>query len=105
MSRTAPARTPAQQQEHERREALASLDVATMRAWAERYAVELLGDDRIVLISMHEARVLDRVTPAALVRESIAWLQGEHPESAALEQVQRHAGEFRGPRYSKAREQ
>lgn len=101
--RTAPQRTPAQQREHERREALASLDVATMRAWAERYAVELLGDDRTVLISMHEARVLDRVMPAALVRESIAWLQAEHPDSMTLEQVRCHAGEFRGPRFSRAR--
>ena len=104
MSRPVPPRTPAQQQEHERRQALASLDVAAMRAWAERYAVELLGDDRTVLISMHEVRVLDKATPAALVKESVAWLQAKHPESAALAQARRYSGEFRGPRYSKAQE-
>lgn len=103
MPRTPPARTPAQQREHERREALAALDVAAMRAWAERYAVGLLGDDRTVLISMHEARVLDRATPRTLCDESIAWLEAEYPDSAALVQIQRYAGAFRGPRYSKAK--
>ena len=104
MSRPVPSRTPAQQQEHERREALATLDVPAMRAWAARYAIELLGDDRVVLISMHEARVIDKATPAALVKESIAWLQVEHPESAVLSQIERMKQAFRGPRYSKARE-
>ena len=104
MSRPVPSRTPAQQREHERREALASLDVAALRAWAERYAIELLGDDQTVLISMHEVRVVDRATPAALVRESVAWLQQEHPESAVLAQIKRTPGEFRGPRFSKVRE-
>lgn len=104
MSRPVPPRTPAQQQEHERREALATLDVAAIRAWAERYTIELLGDDRAVLISMHEVRVLDKATPAALVKESIAWLAAEHPESATLEQIKRNPVEFRGPRFSKMRE-
>ena len=87
--RTPPPRTPAQQQEHERRIALATLDIAAMRAWAERYAVALLGDDRTVLISMHEARVLDRATPAALIKQSIAWLEAEHPDSTILEALRR----------------
>lgn len=103
MPRTPPARTPAQQKEHERREALATFDVATMRAWADTYGAQLLGDDRTVLISMHEARVLDKQTPAALVKESIAWLQQEHPESVVLEQINRVKGAFRGQRFSKAR--
>lgn len=90
------------QQTRERRQALATLDVAAMRAWADKYGVPLLGDDRTLLISMHETRVLDRKTPAPLVKESIAWLRVEHPESAVLDQVSRYAGEFRGPRYSKA---
>lgn len=103
MPRTAPARTPAQQKEHERREALASLDVTAMRAWADTYGATLLGDDRTVLISMHEARVIDKATPAQLVKESIVWLQQEHPESAVLEQVARMKSAFRGPRFSKGR--
>lgn len=103
MARIPPDRTPAQQKEHERREALASLDVAALRAWAARHEVELLGDDGMVLISMHETRVLDKATPAALVKESIAWLQAEYPESTVLAQIRRYTSEFRGPRYSKAR--
>jgi hypothetical protein len=102
MSRTPPARTPAQQKEHERRLCLATLDVAAMRAWAFAYGVALLGDDRTVLISMHETRVLDKQTPAALVKESIVYLQAEYPDSAALAQIARHRAEFRGRRYSKA---
>ena|ERR1051325_4579142 len=102
MPRT-PQRTPEQQKEHERREALATLDVPAMRAWAARYAVGLLGDDRTVLISMHETRVLDKVTPARLRQESITWLQANHPESTALEQIRRFPGAFRGPSYGKAR--
>jgi hypothetical protein len=96
-------RTPLQQKEHERRQALAALDIAAMRAWAERYAVGLLGDDRTVLISMHEARVLDRRIPTALAKASFAWLQAEHPESSVLGQARQYGGEFRGPRYSKVR--
>lgn len=103
MSRPVPPRTHAQQQEHERREALASLDVTAMRAWAERYGGAIVADDRTVLISMHEVRVLDKATPAALAKESIAWLRQEHPESMTLEQIRRVPDEFRGPRFSKAR--
>lgn len=104
MSRRVPARTTAQQKEHERREALAALDVSAMRAWAARYGLTLLGDDRTVLISMHETRALDKHTPAALVKKSIAWLQAEHPGSAALAQPRRVPSAFRGRRFSKARE-
>lgn len=75
---------PATQKEAERRQALAALDIPAMRAWADRYAVGLLGDDQVVLISMHEARVLDPVSPAALRRESRAWLKQHYAESAAL---------------------
>ena len=101
--RTPPPRTPAQQQEqeHERRSALATLDIAAMRVWAERYSVGLLGDDQTVLISMHEARVLDRATPGALVKASIAWLEAEYPESTVLAQLQQMKVAFRGPRFSK----
>lgn len=86
MPRTPPTRTQAQQKEHERRQALAALDVPAMRAWATQYAVGLLGDDRAVLISMHETRVIDPSTPARLRRESRDWLTREYPESVALQQ-------------------
>lgn len=102
--RTPPPRTHAQQKEHERRDALAALDVAAMRAWAERYTVVLLGDDQVVLLAMHEVRVIDKVTPANLRRESIAWLEANHPDSHALEQIRRYPGAFRGPSYGKAKQ-
>lgn len=101
--RTPPPRTPAQQKEHERRKALATLDVAAMRAWAEQYSVGLPGDDALILLAMHEVRVIDRVTPARLRRESIAWLQANYPDSHALEQIRQYPGEFRGPVYGKVR--
>jgi len=104
MPRTPPQRTPAQQKEHERRDALARLDIPAMRAWAAHYAVGLLGSDHTVLISMHETRVIDKVTPAPLRRESIAWLQANHPESSALELIQRVRGAFRGASYGKAKQ-
>lgn len=86
MSRTPRPRTEAQQKEYERRRALATLDIPAMRAWATQYAVGLLGDDRTVLISMHETRVIDRALPMHLRRESLAWLTREYPESIALQQ-------------------
>lgn len=92
-----------QQKEHERRQALAALDIPAMRAWAERYAVGLLGDDQTVLISMHETRIIDRQTPAKLRSESIAWLKANHPESSTLEQIKHSPTAFRGPTYSKAK--
>lgn len=95
MSRRAPERTPAEQQEHERRQALTRLDVAAMRAWAARYAVGLLGDDETVLISMHETRVLDGALPAKCRRESVAWLKQCFPASAVLAQLERFPREFR----------
>lgn len=101
--RTPPTRTPEQQKEHERRAALAALDIPAMRAWAERYAFSLQGDDRTVLISMHETRVLDKATPPKLRKESIAWLKVEHPESTALAQVERMPAAFRGPSYGRSK--
>ena len=96
--RPVPTRTPAQQQEHERRQALASLDVTAMRAWATRYAVGLLGDDRTVLISMHETRASDLKMPRALQHESIAWLKAEYSDSAVLKQESAS-----GPTYGRAK--
>lgn len=101
MPRMVPQHTPEQQKEHERRTALAALDIPAMRAWAERYAFPLLGDDRTVLISMHETRVLDKATPPKLRGESVAWLKAEYPESSALRQIERTAARFRGPSYGR----
>ena len=103
MPRTPPQRTPAQQQEHERRQALAALDVTAMRAWAERYAVGLLGDDRTVLISMHETRAVDVAIPRTLKNESIAWLKEQHPTSTVLEQMTRTPEAFQGSTYGRKR--
>jgi hypothetical protein len=86
MPRTPRPRSEAQQKEHERRQALTALDVSAMRAWAVRYSVGLLGDDKTVLISMHETRVIDRALPMHLRRESRDWLTREYPESVALQQ-------------------
>jgi len=72
-----------------------------MRTWAATYAAGLLGDDRTVLISMHETRVCDLSLPARARRESLAWLKHEHPESVVLDQVQRFPAEFSGPRYGR----
>lgn len=90
MPRTPPPRTEAQQKEHERCQALTALDVAAMRAWAARYAVGLFGDDRTVLISMHETRVIDPAMPARFRRESFLWLKREFPKSAVLQQRVTH---------------
>lgn len=84
MARTPPPRTVAQQKEHVRRQALVALDVPVMRAWVAQYAVGLFGDDRTVLISMHETRAIDPATPARLRRESRDWLTREYPESVVL---------------------
>jgi hypothetical protein len=87
MPRTPPARTPERQKTHERLAALASLDVAALRAWAERWGVELQGDDRTLLISMHETRAIAKFMPVRERKESIAWLQAEYPESVVLTQI------------------
>lgn len=71
--------------EEERRAALSSLDIPAMRAWARRYAMGLLGDDQTVLISMHEARIIDPSMAPFTQRESVRWLREHYPESAALE--------------------
>lgn len=99
MPRTPPARTPEQQKAYELRTILTALDVAALRAYAERWGVALLGDDRMLLISMHEARVVSRATPARERRASIAWLHAEYPESVVLRQIERFPREFRGSSY------
>lgn len=78
------AAPPHTHKEATRRAALVALDVPGLRAWAKRYAVGLLGDDRTVLISIHEARVVDLTLPEQAQQESAAWLRREYPESAVL---------------------
>ena len=70
--------------EKERVAALRALDIPAMRAWAARYAVAMLGDDRTVLISMHEVRVVDRTFDADARQACVAWLLAEYPESTVL---------------------
>jgi hypothetical protein len=70
--------------ENARRSALARLDIAAMRAWLKEHAVAAFGDDRAVLISMHETRVLDVTMPKRLRRASVLWLRREHPHSNVL---------------------
>lgn len=82
--RSVPKRTEAQQRTHERRAALATLNVAQLRAWAEKWGGALLGDDQTVLQSAHEARVLDTVMSGFLRRESVRWLREHAPDSDAL---------------------
>jgi hypothetical protein len=84
--RTAPERTPEQQKEFGRRQAILNLDIAAARDWAATHALGLQGDDRTVLISLHEARATDQTMPTRARGESLAWLRAEHPESAVLKQ-------------------
>lgn len=94
--RTPPPTTPAQQKEQERQRAILTLDIPAARAWAAHYAVGMLGDDRTILIALHEVRAVDPTVPRKAQRESIAWLKAEHPESMVLKQAKP------GPQYSKA---
>ena len=78
--RTTPRRTPAQQLEHERRQALTSLDVTALRDWMARTGLEralISDDDTMVLQAAHEARVVDLRLPRQLRDESARWLR-EH---------------------------
>lgn len=72
--------------EAERRGALLTLNIPAMRAWMTKYAIGALGDDRTVLISMHETRVVDPAMGDVERRASVAWLKVEYPESAVLKE-------------------
>ncbi len=82
MGRNAPALS---QKETERQGALLALDVARMRRYCAVYGFGALGSDRVVLIAMHEARVLDPAMPPEARADSRAWLAQHLPESAALQ--------------------
>jgi hypothetical protein len=104
--RTLPPRTPAQQREHDRRQALASLDIPALRAWMRDSGLEaelIADDDALVLRVAHEVRAVDHRLPAMLRRESVAWLREHAPESATLATIAAYPGEFRGPTYGKRR--
>lgn len=97
MSRQPPQRTPEQQQEFERREALINLDVGKLRAWMERYGMGASGDDDLVLRAAHEVRVIDPRLPKYAQRISVAWLRAHYPQSTVLQALERFPTEFRAP--------
>jgi hypothetical protein len=62
-----------------RRAALLLLDVEALRIWAATYVPDelntiTLADDELVLVSMHEARMLDLTMPDDVRLESLLWL-------------------------------
>src|SRR3954471_6169297 len=97
MPRRPPQRTPEQQQEIERREALISLNVGKLRAWMERYGMGASGDDDLVLRAAHEVRVIDARLPKHAQRASASWLKAHYPASTVLEQLERFPMEFCAP--------
>ncbi len=84
MPYTTQERTPEQQHEHERREAIRTLNVEAARAYAIQEGIGLIGDDQQVLISLHEARALDPAIPRYLQRESVRWLRANCPQSGVV---------------------
>lgn len=72
--RTPPERTPSEQREHDRVQALKVGTPDAVRAWAARYNVPLIGadDDELLLLSIHAARV-EALTGTAR-RTSRDWL-------------------------------
>jgi hypothetical protein len=78
MPKTPPPRTEDQQRRAERLTALRTGTVEAVRAWAEKYGVELFGDDELVLRSIHEARAADVGMSAKIRRESKHWLERFH---------------------------
>jgi hypothetical protein len=72
--RTPPPRTAEQQKDAEREQALRIGTPATIRAWAQKHDVPLIGmdDDAMLLISIHEARA--ELFPT-LSRTSREWLK------------------------------
>lgn len=89
MSRTPPPRTPAQQREHDRMQALRDGTSDAMRAWAARYQVPLfhLDDDELLLLSIHGARVV--AFAGSLQRQSAAWLATNEARIRAEREITR----------------
>lgn len=85
--RTPPARTHDQQRDTDRLAALRSGDVGQMRAWARCYGVVLLGDERTIEISYHEARAVEPSMPSNVRRDSRRWLAAHYPESSVLKKT------------------
>ena len=94
---------PLDSKEAARRAALTTLDIPALRAWMTDTGLEavLIGDDALVLQAAHEVRAVDLRLPAALRRESVAWLREHHPESATLATIKAYPSEFRGPTYGR----
>lgn len=89
MPRTPPPRTQVQELEHQRRQALTSLDIPALRTWMRTTGLEaalISDDDTLVLRAAHEVRVIDLRMPIKLRRESVAWLKAHYPASTAIAQ-------------------
>lgn len=87
MPREAPERSPEQQHEHDRLDALRTLNVTALRAYMRATSLEdalISDDDQLVLKAAHETRVIDPRTTPYLRRESRRWLRANYPESTAL---------------------
>jgi hypothetical protein len=89
MSRTPPERTPAQQREADRIQALRLGTPDAMRVWAERYRVPLfhLDDDELLLVSIHGARVV--AFGGNLRSDSQAWLAANEARIRAEREMTR----------------
>lgn len=77
-------RTEAQRKEHDRYEAIRTLNVEAARAWMSEHGFGAQGDDHVVLISLHELRAVYLTMPGYLRRESVRWLRANHPDSIVL---------------------
>lgn len=74
MSYTPPPLSPEAQRDADRTQALRIGTPDALRAWAEQYDAPLfhLDDDELLLLSIHEARVV--LFQGAARRQSRAWL-------------------------------
>lgn len=89
MSRTPPQRTPEQQRDADRVQALRSGTPEAMRAWAATYQVPLFhqDDDDLLLVAIHDARAT--LFTGQLRRESLAWLAAHQERILAERRAQR----------------
>lgn len=79
MPKTPPPPTERDERTAARLSVLRTLDIAAAREWARRYGFGLLGDDEVILRSLHEARAEERLISPALRAASKRWLRG-HPK-------------------------
>lgn len=96
MARQVPPPPAENQVFEERRAAFLSLDVALIRAWAEKWDVQLLpADDASLLRSIHLARVDDDMMTPKAQAESRRWLKA-HPapqtDPRSYSRIREHKG-------------